>query len=134
MASITAIESMSHRDATKLRKAGVRTTGALLKSAGTRTGRRRLAKTTGLDERDILSWANRADMMRIKGIGSEYADLLNAAGVDTIRELRRRNPERLLEALTETNLRRRVIRRLPTGGMVADWIAAAKETEPLITH
>ena len=134
MASITAIESMSHRDATKLRKAGVRTTGALLKSAGTRTGRRRLAKATGLDERDILAWANRADMMRIKGIGSEYADLLNAAGVDTIRELRRRNPERLLEALTETNLRRRVIRRLPTAGMVGDWIDAAKEIEPLVTH
>lgn len=134
MASIAAIESMDHRDATKLRKAGVRTTESLLKSGATRSGRRRLAKETDLAERDILSWANRADMMRIKGIGSEYADLLEAAGVDTIRELRRRNAERLLEAMTETNLRRRVIRRLPTDGMVRGWIEAAKELEPLVTH
>ncbi|HZJ48310.1 MAG TPA: DUF4332 domain-containing protein [Acidimicrobiia bacterium] len=134
MASIAAIESMDHRDATKLRKAGVRTTESLLRSGATRSGRRRLAKETDVAERDILSWANRADMMRIKGIGSEYADLLEATGVDTIRELRRRNAERLLEAMTDTNLRRRVIRRLPTDGMVRGWIEAAKVLEPLVTH
>jgi len=134
MASITAIESMDHRDATKLRKAGVRTTEALLKSAETRSGRRRLAKDTGLSERDILSWANQADMMRIKGIGPEYADLLEATGVETIRELRRRNPDRLLEAMTATNLRRNVIRRLPTDGMVGGWVDTAKELEPIVTH
>ncbi len=134
MASITAIESLGHREATKLRKAGIRTTEALLKAAATRPGRRRLAKETGLDEREILSWADRADIMRIRGIGSEYADLLEATGVDTIRELRRRNPDRLLEAITETNLHRRVIRRLPTAGMVTGWVAAAKETEPLVSR
>jgi len=134
LASITEIASMDHRDATRLRKAGVRTTEALLKSCAKRSGRRRLAKETGLAERDILAWANRADMMRIKGVGSEYADLLEATGVDTIRELRRRNPDRLLEAMTETNLRRRVIRRLPTDGMVRGWVDAAKGTEPLVAH
>jgi len=134
MASITAIESMDQSDATKLRKAGVRTTDALLKTAATRTGRRRLAREIELPESDILSWVNCADLMRIKGVGSEYADLLEAAGVDTIRELRRRNPDRLLAAMTELNVRRRVIRRLPTLGMVSGWVAAAKETEPLVTH
>ncbi len=108
MASISAIQSMGHRNETKLRKAGVRTTDSLLKVAATRTGRRRLAKETGCPESDILSWANRADLLRITGVGSEYADLLEVAGVDTIRELRRRNPERLLEAMTELNLRKRL--------------------------
>jgi predicted flap endonuclease-1-like 5' DNA nuclease len=134
MASIAAIESMDQRDATKLRKAGVRTTDALLKTAATRTGRRRLAREANLSESEILSWVNRADLMRIKGIGSEYADLMEAAGVDTIRELRRRNPDRLLTAMTEMNVRRRLIRRLPTNGMVAGWIEAAKGIEPLVTH
>ncbi|MEA2023568.1 MAG: DUF4332 domain-containing protein [Actinomycetota bacterium] len=134
MASIAAIESMDRLDATKLRKAGVRTTDALLSVAATRTGRRRLARETGLSESEILAWVNRADLMRIKGIGSEYADLLEVAGVDTIRELRRRNPDRLLTAMTDLNLRRRVIRRLPTNGMVTGWIEAAKGLEPLVTH
>ena len=134
MASITAIESMEHRDATKLRKAGIRTTEALLKSAATRTGRRRLSRETGLSVADILAWANRADLMRIRGIGSEYADLLEATGVDTIRALRRRNPDRLLEAMTGTNLRRRVIRRLPTDGMVRRWVDEAQEIEPIVAR
>ena len=77
---------------------------------------------------------NRADLMRIKGVGSEYADLMEAAGVDTIRELRRRNPDRLVAAMTELNARRRLIRRLPTDGMVAGWIEAAQDIEPLVTH
>ena len=134
MASISAIESMDQRDATKLRKAGVRTTDALLKTATTRTGRRRLAREASLNESDILSWVNRADLMRINGVGSEYADLMEAAGVDTIRELRRRNPDRLLAAMTDLNVRKRLIRRLPTNGMVAGWIEAAKDIEPLVTH
>jgi predicted flap endonuclease-1-like 5' DNA nuclease len=125
---------MGHRNETKLRKAGVRTTDSLLKVAATRTGRRRLARETGLPESDILSWANRADLLRITGVGSEYADLLEVAGVDTIRELRRRNSERLLEAMTELNLRKRLVRRLPTEGMVAGWVDEAKALEPLVTH
>jgi predicted flap endonuclease-1-like 5' DNA nuclease len=134
VASISAIQSMGHRNGTKLRKAGVRTTDSLLKVAATRTGRRRLAKETGLPEGDILSWANRADLLRITGVGSEYADLLEVAGVDTIRELRRRNPERLLDSMTELNLRKRLVRRLPTEGMVAGWVDDAKDLEPLVSH
>ncbi len=125
---------MGHRNETKLRKSGVRTTDSLLKVAATRTGRRRLAKQTGLPESDILSWVNRADLLRITGVGSEYADLLEVAGVDTIRELRRRNSERLLEVVTELNLRKRLVRRLPTESMVAGWVDEAKTLEPLVTH
>jgi predicted flap endonuclease-1-like 5' DNA nuclease len=134
VASIKAVTSMSQRNQTTMRKAGVRTTDALLKMASSRTGRRRLARETGLDEADILAWANCADLMRVPGVGPEYAELLAAAGVDTIRSLRRRNPDRLLEAITDLNLRRRLVRRLPTDGMVADWVAGAKATEPVITH
>ena len=86
MASISAIQSMDHRSATKLRKAGVRTTDSLLKLASTRTGRRRLARETGLPEADILRWANRADLLRISGVGSEYADLLEVAPDQSIPE------------------------------------------------
>lgn len=134
MASIAAIPGLLHGEATKLRKARVRTTEALLKSASGRKGRKELAEGTGLDERRILDWVNRADLMRVRGIGSEYVDLLEAAGVDTIKELRRRNPSNLLEAMAELNLRKRLVRRLPTESMVAGWVDSAKATEPMVAH
>lgn len=134
MASIDAIEGMRHAEATKLRKARVRTTEALLKTASTRTGRRQLSAKTGIPEKEILQWVNRADLMRVKGIGSEYADLLEVAGVDTIRELRRRNPSNLLETLIVLNTRKRLVRRLPTEGMVSAWIEEAKVVDPVVAY
>ena len=134
MASIDAIEGMRHAEATKLRKARVRTTEALLKTASTRTGRKQLSAKTGIPEKEILQWVNRADLMRVKGIGSEYADLLEVAGVDTIRELRRRNPSNLLETLIVLNTRMRLVRRLPTEGMVSAWIEEAKVVDPVVAY
>ena len=134
MASIDAIEGMSHAEATKLRKARVRTTEALLKTASTRTGRKQLSDKTGISEKQILQWVNRADLMRVKGIGSEYADLLEVAGVDTIKELRRRNPSNLLETLIVLNTRKRLVRRLPTEGMVSSWIEEAKVVDPVVAY
>jgi predicted flap endonuclease-1-like 5' DNA nuclease len=134
MASIDAIEGMRHAEATKLRKARVRTTEALLKTASTRTGRKQLSAKTGIPEKEILQWVNRADLMRVKGIGSEYADLLEVAGVDTIRELRRRNPSNLLERLIVLNTRKRLVRRLPTEGMVSAWIEEAKVVDPVVAY
>lgn len=134
MASIDAIEGIGHKNATRLRKARVRTTEALLKTASTRTGRRRLAARTNLPEKSILQWVNRADLMRVKGVGSEYSDLLEAAGVDTIKELRRRNPTNLLDTMVEINQRRRLVRRLPTESMVTGWIDAAKRIDPLVAY
>jgi hypothetical protein len=125
---------MSHREATKLRKARVRTTESLLKVAGNRSGRKNLARDTEIAEESILSWVNRADLMRVKGIGSEYAELLEVSGVDTIKELRRRNPDRLLDTMVELNLRKMLVRRLPTDGMVAGWVEEAKALDPLVTY
>ena len=134
MASIDTIEGLGHRQATKLRKARVRTTEALLKTAATRTGRRHLAEATGLAERSILEWVNRADLMRVKGVGEEYSDLLEAAGVDTIKELRRRNPRNLLGTMVEVNNKKRLVRRLPTETMVTRWVDYAKTLEPIVKY
>lgn len=133
MASITAV-GLPPREATKLRKNGVRTTDGLLKVAATKSGRRKLAGQTKLAERDVLCWVNRADLMRVKGIGPEYADLLEAAGVDTVKELRTRNPNNLLESMTELNARKRLVRRLPTAGMVNGWVDAARDLDPMVRY
>lgn len=134
MASIDAIEGIEPKNATKLRKAGVRTTEGLLKRAATRKGRTGLAADTGLGAAKILEWVNRADLMRVKGVGSEYSDLLEAVGVDTVKELRRRNAMSLTSKMVEVNQKKNLVRRLPTEGMVAGWIEAAKELDPMVKH
>lgn len=134
MPSIDAIEGIGPRFATKLRKSGIRTTEALLKRAGTRAGRRALAGDTGLTEKQILEWVNRADLMRCKGVGSEYSDLLEAAGVDTIKELRRRNAASLTAKMGELNDDKRLVRRMPTEAMVSGWIEHAKRLEPAVKY
>ena len=134
MASIDTIEGIGHRHATKLRKARVRTTEALLKTGSTRKGRKELADTVGIPEKLVLEWVNRADLMRVKGVGEEYSDLLEAAGVDTIKELRRRNPGNLLSAMIEVNAKKKLVRRLPTESMVSRWVDSAKGLEPIVTY
>jgi len=133
MASISAIRSIGHRNATKLRKSKVRTTDSLLEQASTRKGRSLVSERTGIATADLLRWAHQADMMRVDGIGSEYADLLAAVGVDTIKLLRRRNAENLMVAMTQVNTRRRLVQRLPTTEMVQGWIEAAGDIEPIVT-
>ena len=134
MASIDAIEGIGHKYATKLRKARVRTTEALLKLGATKRGRKQLAESTGIPERQILEWVNRADLMRIKGVGEEYSDLLEASGVDTVKELRRRNAANLLTAMIEINRKKDLVRRLPTEAMVQRWVDHAKDLDPIVTH
>jgi len=134
MTSIETIEGIGVRFATKLRKARVRTTEALLKRGATRKGRADLAQDTGLSEHQILDWINQADLMRVKGVGEEYSDLLEASGVDTAKELRNRRPDNLLAKMVETNQQKRLVRRLPTLSMVERWVAHAKELPPVITH
>jgi predicted flap endonuclease-1-like 5' DNA nuclease len=134
MASIDEIEGISPTYARKLRKAGVRTTEGLLKRAATRKDRSVLAEEAGFAPELVLQWVNRADLMRVKGVGSEYADLLENVGVDTIKELRRRSAKTLVAKMTEVNEKKRLVRRLPTNGMVAAWIAAAKELEPVVKN
>lgn len=134
MPSIDAIGGIGVRDATKLRKSRIRTTEALLRTAADRKGRRELASRTGLDEKKILGWVNRADLMRVKGIGGEYGDLLEHAGVDTVKELRRRNPKSLLGMMLEANEKKRLVRRAPTQVMVESWVAHAKDLDPIVSH
>lgn len=134
MATIDAIAGLDPKSATRFRKSRVRTTEALLKRAATRRDRKALAEATRLDEKQILVWLNRADLMRVKGIGSEYSDLLEAAGVDTIKELRRRNPASLTKKMTQINESQKLVQRLPTEGMVEGWIAHASQLEPIISY
>ena len=134
MPSIDAIEGIGPAFATKLRKAKVRTTEALLKKGATRADRKRLATASGLTEQQILEWVNRADLMRVKGIGEEYSDLLEAAGVDTVKELKTRKPALLHAKLIEMNTQKRLVRRLPTESMVAGWVASAAKLPAVVTY
>ena len=134
MASIDTIEGISHKQATSLRKARIRTVEALLKKGATRKGRREIAASTNQSEKLILEWVNRADLMRVRGVGEEYSDLLEAAGVDTVKELRRRNPGNLLTSMVEVNTKQRLVRRLPTEAMVERWVEHARDLEVIITY
>ena len=134
MATIDYIEGIGPKYARQLRKSGVRTTEALLKRGATRKGRRQLAEKASLTERQILEWVNRADLMRVKGIGSEYSDLLESAGVDTVKELRRRNSEALTVKMSQINEKKRLVRRLPTIAMVSQWVEFAKTLEPVVKY
>ena len=126
MATITDIEGIGEVYAVKLRTAGVRTTETLLKRGGTPKGRKELAEMTGFSEQTILEWVNRADLFRVRGIGSQYSDLLEAAGVDTVRELAVRKAESLLENLTKVNTEKNKVNKLPTLSQVKSWIQIAK--------
>lgn len=136
MTSIDAIEGIGPAAATTLRDAGVRTCERLLSAGASRSGRRELATETGIDEARLLAWVNRADLMRVRGVSTQYSDLLEAAGVDTVKELRRRNPENLAAAMEQANTagHDRLVRRTPSATMVAGWVAAATELDPVVTH
>jgi hypothetical protein len=134
MGRIDEIRSLSHKEATRLRKAGVRTTEALLRRAATRSGRAELSRDTDLSSADLLRWANVADLMRIKGIGGEYAELLALCGVNTIKELRRRNGVALTAKILSVNGRKDLVRRLPTEAMVEAWIERAGRLSQVVKH
>lgn len=119
----------------KLRKAGIKSVEQLLKVGCKPTGRKELVEATGLDASLILTWVNMADLFRIKGIGGEYAELLKKSGVDTVKELRNRNPENLLAKMTEVNSEGRpLVRALPSLSTVQSWVKLAKELDPMVTY
>jgi predicted flap endonuclease-1-like 5' DNA nuclease len=120
--------------AERLKSVGIRTTDRLLDEAKGPKDRKLLAEKTGLDEKRILSWANVADRMRIKGVGANYAGLLQAAGVDTVKELKYRNPAKLAKAMAEANARRKLARVLPSDSAVVRWIEQAKRLTPKISY
>jgi len=118
----------------KLRAANIQTTDDLLAVAGPAAGRRDLAESTGISADLLLRWSNHADLYRISGVGSEYADLLEASGVDSCPELAHRNAANLATTMAEANAARQIVRRLPTEEMVADWIAQAAKLPKVVTH
>jgi hypothetical protein len=120
--------------AIKMKRAGIRTTEKLLETAKSLKGRQMLAEKTEIDQEKLLQVANFIDRMRIKGVGPEYAELLEAAGVVTVRELRYRNPARLAGRMAEANLERKLVRVLPSEQTVGRWIDCAKKLPVKISY
>ena len=132
---ISDIEGIGPAYAEKLQKAGVRSVAALLKKGATRKGRGELAKLSGIDETLILKWVNMADLYRVKGVGSEYSELLEKAGVDTVKELKNRNPENLHAELGKVNSQgRALVRALPGLKRVKSWVEEAKKLQAVVTY
>ena len=131
---ITDIEGICPSVAEKLKATRIRTTSRLLEAAKNPKGRKALSDKTGVESSRILKWANIADMMRIKGVGEEYSELLEAAGVDTVRELKHRNPVNLAKAMAAANARRKLVRLLPSEKAIVKWIAQAKSLPMKITY
>jgi len=131
---IAKIEGIGVSYAAKFAAVGITTTRGLLDRARDPKGRKALATETGLDEARILKWANMSDLMRVKGIGEEYSELLEAAGVDTVKELKTRKAENLAAKIAEVNAARKLVRAVPGPKLVARWIDGAKSLAPLLTY
>jgi len=134
MTKLTSIEGIGEKYGEELESAGVSTQEELLAKGATSAGRKKIAESTGISEKLVLEWVNQADLARIKGVGEEYADLLEAAGVDTVPELAQRNADNLLAAMETTNTEKKLVRQLPTKEQVSDWIDQAKALPRVIEH
>lgn len=134
MAKIIDVEGIGPKYAGKLEKAGVRTTEGLLKVGATPKARKDLATNSGISEELILEWVNRVDLYRIKGVGSEYSDLLENSGVDTVVELAQRKGANLFTKMEEVNKAKKLVRKLPTKDQVEDWIAQAKKLPRVVKY
>jgi hypothetical protein len=132
--SIEDLKTIGPGVAALFKSAGIRSTGKLLRVAKDPKGRKALAAKTGLDEKCILRSANMADRMRIKGIGEDYAVLLEAAGVDTVRELKYRNPRNLAKAMADANTKRKLVQLLPSEKAIERWIQHAKRLDLVISY
>lgn len=129
------VEGIGPAFAEKLIAAGVDTTEDLLNRGASSAGRSSLSEATGISERLLLEWVNHADLMRIDGVGPEFADLLEAAGVDSCAELARRNPKNLAETFQELDAARpNTVRRVPSEATIAGWIAQADQLAKVVTH
>ena len=131
---ITDIRGIGADTALILRSEGIRTTVALLQCAKTPKQRLKIATRVGIDDRRILDWVTAADRMRVKGVGWEYSELLSAAGVKTVKELQFRNPQKLVDQMTQANTRRKLVRLLPSVKVVQRWIESAQKLPPAIRY
>jgi predicted flap endonuclease-1-like 5' DNA nuclease len=128
------VEGIGPAHAAKLNAAGVKTTDELLAAGATPKGRDKLAETTGISGKLILEWTNHADLMRLKGVGPEYSDLLEAAGVDSPAELAHRNAANLTAAMAKYNDEHKIVRRTPSEKEVEGWVAEAKTLPKVVEH
>lgn len=134
MAKLSEIEGIGEAYSTKLEDAGITSLENLLTTCCEKKGRKDLAEKSGVSEKLILGWVNRADLARVKGISTQYADLLKVAGVDTVPELAQRNAENLQTKMAEINEEKNLVRKIPTTSQVEDWVNQAKELPRVITH
>jgi len=133
MTSLVDIEGVGEKYAEKLKAAGVGSSEALLEKGKTPAGRKQIAEASGISDKLVLEWVNRVDLARIKGVGSEYADLLESAGVDTVPELSKRVPENLLKKMEEVNAAKKLVRKMPVLSQVTDWVDQAKKLPRVIS-
>jgi len=131
---IEEVEGIGPSYGAKLKEAGIDDTDDFLKLCCDAKGRKEAAEKTGISEKMLLTWANMADLMRVNGVGKQYAEILHVAGVDTIKELRTRNAANLTEAMKKVNDEKNLANANASEASVQDWIDKAKEMEPLITH
>jgi len=134
MASLKSIEGIGAAYAKKLAKAGIGSTDTLLTKGATKKGRKELQDLTGISQKLILEWVNHADLFRVKGIGGQYADLLEEAGVDTVPELSKRRADALTEKMLKVNDKKNLVNRPPSEIEVAKWIAAAKKMKRVVQY
>ena len=134
MATLESSEGIGAAYAQKLRAVGVTTVEDLLKKGATPKGRQEIAENSGISGKLVLRWVKHADLFRIKGVGEEYADLLEASGVDTVVELAQRKAENLDQKMVATNMEKKLVRKLPTQSQVAGWVAQANELPRVVTY
>ncbi len=134
MAKLIDVEGIGPVYAQKLKVAGVITIKALLDMGSTAKGRKSIVEKTGISDSLVLTWVNHVDLFRINGVGEEYADLLEQAGVDTVVELAQRKAESLYEKMTAVNLQKRLVRKMPSLAQVKEWISQAKKLPRVVTY
>jgi predicted flap endonuclease-1-like 5' DNA nuclease len=131
---ISDIEGIGPAYEAKLTAIGISSVEALLKKGASAKGREEIESQTGIDHKRVLDWVGMADLFRIKGIASQFAELLKGAGVDTVKELRTRNAANLQKKMEEVNEEKKLTRAVPKLGQVEDWVTQAKELEPVVTY
>ena len=134
MANLEKVEGIGETYAKKLRDAGVGSTDMLLETGSTRKGRDELAAKTGIASKLILEWVNHVDLFRVKGVGEEYADLLEASGGDTVPEHAQRRADNLHKKMAEKKEEKKLVRQLPSEKQVQEWIEQAKELPRVIQY
>jgi len=134
MTSLIAIEGIGPVYTAKLKEAGVSTAEALLEQGATPKGRKAIADKSGIGDALVLEWVNHVDLFRIKGVGPEYADLLEEAGVDTIPELAQRRADNLFEKMVAVNQAKKLVRKMPIQAQVTNWIEQAKALPRIINY